>query len=147
MKPYIELDPSKTSFILKKNFFHSEIRSLQEQLFDDRGYTIVKNFIPKNDAIFIKKLLLKNRACFKKTSEEGNHRLFMYPNGPYSYPRIFNQLYDYISILKNIVYSSHEYYIDYCSQVGAETHDVYTVIRPDISRHFLSAQNTVARKP
>ena len=129
MKPHIELNSSKTEFVLKKNFYQLDIKSLQKQLFDDKGYIIINNFISKDDAIFIKNLLFKNHHCFKKTSEAGNHRLFMYPNSPYSYPLIFNQLYDYISILRNIIYSSHEYYIDYCSSIGAEVLDVYTVLK------------------
>ena len=129
MKPYLELNSSKTEFVLKKNFYKLDIKSLQKQLFDDKGYIIISNFISKDDAIFIKNLLFKNHNCFKKISEEGNHRLFMYPNSPYSYPLIFNQLYDYISILRNIIYSSHEFYIDYCKSVGTEMHDVYTVLK------------------
>ncbi len=128
MKPFLELNSSKNSFVLKKNFYQLDVKYLQNKLFNDEGYLIIKNFISKDDAIFIRNLLFKNRHCFKKTSEEGNNRLFMYPNSPYSYPLIFKQLYDYISILKNIIYSSHEYYIDYCSSIGAEVHDVYTVL-------------------
>ena len=129
MKPYIELNSSRTEFILKRSFFELDTKHLQKQLFDDNGYVIINNFMSKDDAIFIRDLLLKNRNCFKKGSEEGNHRLFMYPNGPYSYPVIFNQLFDYISTLKNIIYSSHEYYINYCSTIGADVHDLFTVLK------------------
>jgi hypothetical protein len=129
MKPYIELNSSKTEFLIKKNFYQLDIKYLQKELFDDKGYLIINNFISKDDAIFIRDLVFKNRNCFKKGSGGGNHRLFMYPNGPYSYPGIFNQLYDYISILKNIIYSSHKFYIDYCSSIGVELHDVYSVLK------------------
>jgi len=129
MEPFLELNSSKTKFELKKNFYQLDIKSLQRQLFEDKGYIIINNFISKDDAIFIKNLLFKNHHCFKKVSEAGNHRLFMYPNGPYTYPSIFNHLYDFISILRNIVYSSHEFYMDYCSSIGVEMHDVYSVLK------------------
>ena len=128
MKPFVELNSSKNSFSLKKDFYQLDIKHIQNEIFDNKGYFIINNFISKDDAIFIRNLLLKNHHCFKKSSDEGNHRLFMYPNGPYSYPLIFKQLYEHASILKNMVYSSHEYYIDYCSSIGADIHDVYTVL-------------------
>jgi hypothetical protein len=128
MKPFLELNSSKNLFTLKKNFHQLDIKHIQNEVFDNKGYFIINNFISKDDAIFIKNLLLKNHHCFKKTSDEGNHRLFMYPGGPYSYPLIFKQLYKHASILKNMVNSSQKYYLDYCSSIGADMHDAYSVL-------------------
>ena len=128
MKTFLELNSSKDSFILKKNFHQLDIKHIQNEVFDTKGYFIINNFISKDDAIFIKNLLLKNHHCFKKHGDEVNHRLFMYPNSPYSYPLIFKQLHHHASILKNMVYSSQKYYLDYCSSIGADMHDAHTVL-------------------
>ena len=128
MKPFLELNSSRNSFTLKKNFHQLDIKHIQNEVFDTKGYFIINNFISKDDAIFIKNLLLKNHHCFKEHGDEGNHRLFMYPNSPYSYPLIFKQLHHHASILKNMVYSSQKYYLNYCSSIGVDMHDVYTVL-------------------
>ena len=128
MQPYLELNSSKAEFILKKNYFQLDIKHIQNEVFENKGYFIINNFISRDDAIFIRSLLLKNHNCFKKESDEGNHRLFMYPNSPYSYPLIFKQLHHHVTILKNMVYSSQKYYLDYCSSIGADVHDTYTVM-------------------
>lgn len=124
MKPFLELDSSKNTFTVNRNFFQLDIKQLQTTLFADDGHLTIHNFISKDDAVYVRDLLLTNSHCFQKASEAGNHRLFMYPSGPYPYPRIFTDLYDYISVLKNIIYSSHEYYAEYCSIIAA--HFKYT---------------------
>ena len=128
MKPFLELNSSRNSFTLKKNFHQLDIKHIQNEVFKNKGYFIINNFISKDDAIFIKNLLFKNHHCFKQCREECNHRLYMYPNGPYSYPLIFEQLHHHASILKNMVYSSQKYYLDYCSSIGADMHDAHTVL-------------------
>ena len=138
MKTFLELNSSKDSFILKKNFHQLDIKHIQNEVFDTKGYFIINNFISKDDAIFIKNLLFKNHHCFKQDREECNHRLYMYPNGPYSYPLIFEQLHHHASILKNMVYSSQKYYLDYCSSIGADMHDPYTVLEHQ-NKHNWSA--------
>ena len=101
----LEMSSSKDSFTLTKNYLTLDIETCQNEVFREKGFTIIKDFISKDAAIIIKKLLLKNDECFSKGSEEGNHRLFIYPNSPYTYPTVLMQLYEYISVIKNVITS------------------------------------------
>jgi hypothetical protein len=105
-----------------------DIASYQNEVFREKGFTIVKDFISKDSALFIQELLTSNEHCFAKASEKGNHRLFLYPNSPYTYPTILMQLFRYISIIKNAVYSSEPFYREYCETVGENNYDFFNVL-------------------
>ena len=62
----------KDSFTLTKNYLTLDIETCQNEVFREKGFTVIKDFISKDAAIIIKKLLLKNEKCFSKESEEGN---------------------------------------------------------------------------
>jgi len=125
----LELSSSKDSFTLTKNYLTLDIETYQKEVFREKGFTVIKDFISKEAAIIIKKLLLKNEKCFSKGSEEGNHRLFIYPNSPYIYPTVLMQLHEYISVIKNVIYSSEKFYDEYCLTIKQDKFDFFQILK------------------
>ena len=125
----LELSSSKDSFTLTKNYLTLDIETYQKEVFREKGFTVIKDFISKDAAIIIKKLLLKNEKCFSKGSEEGNHRLFIYPNSPYIYPTVLMQLHEYISVIKNVIYSSEKFYDEYCLTIKQDKFDFFQILK------------------
>ena len=125
----LRLSDSKDKFTLTEGFISLNIPGLQSEIFREKGFAVVKDFISKDTALFIRNLLIKNGHCFAKASEKGNHRLFLYPNSPYSYPPILLELFEYISLVKNAVYSSEPFYNDYCKSIGQHKYDYFNVLK------------------
>lgn len=111
------------------SFYDLPIVEHKKELFDEKGYTIIKNFISKDDAIDLKNKLVENSNCFKKVTQEGNNRLFYYPQSPYKVPSYITTLYQRISLLKNIIYNGHPFYIDYSRQIKSNPKDVKEVLK------------------
>ena len=52
----LEMSSSKDSFTLTKNYLTLDIETCQNEVFREKGFTIIKDFISKDAAIIIKKV-------------------------------------------------------------------------------------------
>ena len=100
---------------------------IRSKIFNKAGFHIFKSFISKNKAISIRKEILHNKNCFFKLTDEGNHRLFTYPNSPYKYPFWLNKLYKSIMLRKLSCCINEKFYIDYCSDSKVDSRELEDV--------------------
>jgi len=120
----------KNNLLFNNRIDYSDLplEDYKNKLFKYDGYVIIKNFISEDDAIYLKNRLVKNKHCFKKNSKSGNRRLYYYPNSPYDIPLYIKSIYTEISLLKNLIYNDHPFYLDYSKQINTDPNDINKIL-------------------
>ena len=82
-----------------------EIEKARKKVFYGNGMYIFRSVIEREDALKIKDLfLIKNPEIFTKILDEGNHRLFFYPESPFWHPPFIKFLWEKICYIRNDLY-------------------------------------------
>jgi hypothetical protein len=104
-------------YINHSKFDQLNFREMSQDLFNkDSSHLIIKNYIDKDIAMKVRDFYskTKNSESFVQSSEGGNHRMFLYENSPYKYPKFITSLLNHSMVIKNRLYEYHDYYQIYC---------------------------------
>ncbi len=111
--------------------------SIRDKIFSSEGFYIFKAFLNRDEAIDIRNEVIFNRKCFRKYSNESNHRLFHYPNSPYKYPKWLLEIYRKIMLIKLECCIEENFFKDYCSNFNLNTKALEEIL-DNISMHTWS---------
>ena len=119
--PILNLTGSRNAFEFSRRAdLDPIVLRVQSELFGENGYSVIRNFIEEDLANRIREFYIRdNKDAFKVVRSplftfHGQSSIIYYLRSPHQKPALIMSAIRLISLFRNMVFSCHEYYKQYC---------------------------------